>query len=191
MENQFVFMEYLDVVDEAGEPVGEIVGRAEAHVRGVLHRTSHVWVVRRRGGAVEVLLQLRAAAKESYPERYDVSSAGHIPAGTGFVDSALRELREELGLEAVPAELVPCGMRRIRRRECFGGRSFVDNQVSRIYLLWRDVPEAGVRFQRSEIDGVRWIRLDTLAEAVRDGSLPTCIDAEELAMVAAVAAPIA
>lgn len=184
-------MEILDIVDESGEPVGETVGRAEAHLRGVLHRTSHVWVVRRRDGAVEVLLQLRAASKESYPERYDVSSAGHIPAGAGYVDSALRELREELGLEAAPAELVPCGVRRIRRRECFGGRLFVDNQVSRIYLLWRDVPETEVRFQRSEIDGVRWIRLDALSEAVRNGSLPTCIDAGELAMVAAAAAAIA
>lgn len=64
-------MEYLDVVDETGEPVGERVGerveRAEAHARGILHRTSHVWVLRRRGGEVEVLLQLRAAAKASYP----------------------------------------------------------------------------------------------------------------------------
>ena len=68
-------MEYLDVVDETGEPVGERVERAEAHARGILHRTSHVWVLRRRGGEVEVLLQLRAAAKASYPERYDVSSA--------------------------------------------------------------------------------------------------------------------
>lgn len=184
-------MEYLDVVDEAGEPVGRRVERAEAHALGILHRTSHLWVARRREGAVEVLLQLRAAAKESYPGRYDVSSAGHIPAGAGFVDSALRELREELGLEADASELVPCGVRRIHRRETFGGRPFVDNQVSRVFLLWRDVDEAEVRFQRSELDGVRWMRLDECIEAVRRHSIPTCIDPEELEMVAAAAAPIA
>lgn len=179
------------MVDEDGEPVGTVVERAEAHARGVLHRTSHVWVLRRRGGAVEVLLQLRAAAKESYPERYDVSSAGHIPAGAGYVDSALRELREELGLEAAPAEIVPCGVRRIRRRERFGGREFVDNQVSRIFLLWRDVAETEVRFQQSEIDGVRWMPLDECIEAVRGGAIPSCIDLEELAMVEAAAETIA
>lgn len=184
-------MEYLDVVDEDGEPVGTVVERAEAHARGVLHRTSHVWVLRRRGGAVEVLLQLRAAAKESYPEQYDVSSAGHIPAGAGYVDSALRELREELGLEAAPAEIVPCGVRRIRRRERFGGREFVDNQVSRIFLLWRDVAETEVRFQQSEIDGVRWMPLDECIESVRIGVIPSCIDLEELAMVKAAVETIA
>ena len=32
-------MEYLDVVDETGEPVGERVERAEAHARGTVLRT--------------------------------------------------------------------------------------------------------------------------------------------------------
>lgn len=184
-------MEYLDVVDETGEPVGERVERAEAHARGILHRTSHVWVVRRRGDAVEVLLQLRAAAKESYPGRYDVSSAGHIPAGSDFIGSALRELREELGFDVAAEELIPCGVRRIHRREIFSGRLFVDNQVSRVFLLWRDVDESEVRFQRSELDGVRWMRLDECLEAVRQGSIPTCIDLEELEMVAAAVCAIA
>ncbi len=183
-------MEYLDVVDETGEPVGTRVERAEAHARGILHRTSHVWVVRRRNGVTELLLQLRAAAKESYPGCYDVSSAGHIPAGAGFVDSALRELREELGIVAGAAELVPCGVRRIRRRECFGGKPFIDNQVSRIFLLWRDIAAEDVRFQRSELDGVRWMPLGECVAAVRSGSVPTCIDAEELSMVAAAAEAI-
>lgn len=83
---------------------------------------------------------------------------------------------------------MPCGVRRIRRREYFGGRLFVDNQVSRIFLLWRDVEECDIRFQRSEIDGVRWMPLVECIKAVRDGSIPTCIDAEELSMVAAATA---
>lgn len=116
-----------------------------------------------------------------------------IPAGEGFVSSALRELREELGIEASAEELVPCGVRRIRRREYFDGRLFVDNQVSRIFLLWRDVEECDIRFQRSEIDGVRWMPLVECIKAVHNGSIPTCIDAEELSMVAAATttAPIA
>lgn len=176
-------MEILDIVDETGEPTGLTVERAEAHASGALHRTSHVWVARRRAGRVELLLQLRSRRKESFPSCYDVSSAGHIPAGDGFVGSALRELREELGMTASPEELVPCGLRRIRRRAMFAGGEFIDNQVSMVYLLWRDVDAAEVRFQRSELDGVCWTGMGECREMVACGTPPNCIDAEELDMI--------
>ena len=88
--------EMLDIVDENGVPTGRSVPRTVAHAEGLRHRTSHVWIVRRKAGRVQVLLQMRCAAKDSYPGCYDISSAGHIPAGDEFVGSALRELREEL-----------------------------------------------------------------------------------------------
>ena len=92
--------EMLDIVDENGLPTGQAVPRTVAHAEGLRHRTSHVWIVRKKNGAVQVLLQMRCAAKDSYPGCYDISSAGHIPAGAEFVGSALRELKEELGVTA-------------------------------------------------------------------------------------------
>ena len=88
-------MEWLDIVDENGVPTGQVVSRQEAHRLGLRHRTSHVWIVRRREGNLQVLLQKRSEEKDSYPGCYDISSAGHIPAGADFVPSALRELKED------------------------------------------------------------------------------------------------
>ena len=90
-------MEYLDIVDENGVPTGKIAERTAAHKQGLRHRTSHVWILRERAGKVEVLLQKRSQNKDSFPGCYDISSAGHIPAGVDFIPSALRELKEELG----------------------------------------------------------------------------------------------
>ena len=100
--------EFLDIVDDKGNPTGRIADRAEAHRKGIRHRTSHVWLVREKNHTVQVLLQKRAAVK-SFPGCYDVSSAGHIPAGEGFAASALRELEEELGVSAKAEDLVCCG----------------------------------------------------------------------------------
>lgn len=80
--------EMLDLVNEQGDPIGRAVPRSEAHRLGLRHRTSHVWLVRRKNGVLEVLLQKRSDEKDSFPGCYDISSAGHIPAGQGFVDSA-------------------------------------------------------------------------------------------------------
>ena len=50
-------------------------------------------------------LQKRALTKDSFPGRYDTSSAGHIQAGDEPLKSAMRELKEELGIAAKPEQL--------------------------------------------------------------------------------------
>ena len=74
-------MEYLDIVDEQGQPTGEIVSRTLAHTKGIRHRTAHIWIVRRENEHFQVLMQKRAMSKDSFPGKYDTSSAGHIQAG--------------------------------------------------------------------------------------------------------------
>ena len=88
--------EYLDVIDDNGNLTGETVAREVAHRDGIRHRTSHLWLLRKKDGALQILLQKRSADKPSFPNCYDISSAGHIPAGGEFASSALRELKEEL-----------------------------------------------------------------------------------------------
>ena len=101
-------MELLDIVDEKGNPTGETVPREVAHREGIRHRTAHVWIFRRRGGVVQILLQKRSDNKDSDPGCYDISSAGHIPAGSDYIPSAVRELKEELGVDMNGDELIYC-----------------------------------------------------------------------------------
>ena len=176
-------MELLDVVDENGMPTGAVVSREKAHAEGIRHRTSHVWLARKRNGNVEILLQKRCRTKDSWPGCYDISSAGHIPAGVDFIPSALRELREELGVEAKPEELIFCGNRNISSDSVFHGRPFRDRQYSRVFALWRD--QVKFQIQKEEIDSVRWMELDACMEAVRQNTILHCIYPEELEMVKA------
>lgn len=98
-------MEILDVVDENGNPTGETVERTVAHKTGVRHRTSHVMVVRKNNGSMEILLQKRSKNKTRLRGVLTASSAGHIPAGVDFIPSAIRELKEELGIDAMKMNL--------------------------------------------------------------------------------------
>ena len=146
-------MEFLDIVDENGEPSGGIIDRETAHLKGIRHRTSHLWLLRRRGDSVQILLQKRAENKASYPACYDISSAGHIPAGCGYVPSALRELKEELGADAQADELI-----------CIGS-------------------EAEFSLQKEEVDSVRWMDFDECFESVSNNTIRHCIAVEELMMI--------
>lgn len=177
-------MELLDIVDEDGNPTGGTVEREKAHAEGIRHRTSHVWIARRKDGKVELLLQKRSCTKDSHPGCYDISSAGHIPAGTGFVESALRELEEELGITAESDELIFCGVRRGMYEDVFYGKRFVDNQVSNVYLLWRDSLEVeDYTLQESEIESVRYMEFEECYQQVERKEIPNCISLRELDML--------
>lgn len=181
----FEKLEMFDIVDEKGDPTGETIERTLAHSQGIRHRTSHVWLLRKRQGRVEILLQKRSADKDSFPGCYDISSAGHIPAGVDYISSALRELKEELGEEASSEELRCCGTRYIRYEEVFYGKPFRDNQVSKVFLLWRDKEVEEFTLQREEIEEVKWFDFYKCMEQVKNNTIRHCIMQEELEMIRA------
>ena len=183
MENK---EELFDVVDENGQPTGETVSREEAHRKGIRHRTAHVWIVRRRGDEIQILLQKRSDNKDSHPGCYDISSAGHIPAGTDYIVSALRELREELGVMAKPDDLRYCGQMAFQYEGEFHGQPFKDNQVSNVYLMWLNRPECEFTLQEDEVSEVHWFNLKECIKNVKKNKIPNCIHIEELELVKSV-----
>lgn len=87
--------EYLDVIDSNGNPTGLIKTREEIHKSGDYHRVVHTWIYNKNH---QILLQKRSEQKENHPGCWDCSSAGHIHALETSKKGALRELKEELGL---------------------------------------------------------------------------------------------
>ncbi|MBR2844553.1 MAG: NUDIX domain-containing protein [Solobacterium sp.] len=168
-------MEWFDVVDENGIPTGETVERSEAHARDILHRTAHIWVVRKMNGRIEVLLQKRSMNKDSFPGRYDTSSAGHIQAGDEPRDSAIRELHEELGIQAQPEELEYAGMFRIHYDMVFHDRPFKDNEVSFVYVYRKPADIEKLTLQKEEVESVRWFSLDEVCEGVMNHDETYCV----------------
>lgn len=57
------------------------------HRLGLFHRAVHTWVY--CPATQQLLLQQRAANKESWPDLWDVSSAGHIVAGDTSLQTAV------------------------------------------------------------------------------------------------------
>lgn len=176
-------MEYLDIVDENGIPTGEIIERSLAHRTGIRHRTTHIWIVRKRGESVQILLQKRSQNKDSFPGCYDISSAGHIPAGDDFAESGLRELEEELGLLVQKEELIDCGFHRVFTENEFHGIPYVDNQISKVFLLWKDIEIEELHLQVEEIESAMWMDYKECKEAVKNQTIPTCINISELELL--------
>ena len=161
-------MEILDICDELGNPTGKTVEREIAHQQGILHRTAHVWILRKKENKIQILLQKRSEQKDSFPGCYDISSAGHIPAGDNYGQSAVRELKEELGIVVRESELIDCGNRRFHFEEIFHGRLFKDNQVSKIFVLWKDLEEKDFVFVDHEVSEVKWLDFEKCYQDVKE-----------------------
>ena len=63
------------------------------------------------------------------------------------------------------------------------GERFLDNQISKVFLLWLDVDEADITVQKEEIDSVKWFDYAECKQDVINGTIPNCIDVAELGML--------
>ena len=114
---------------------------------------------------------------------YDISSAGHLSAGDTYLEGALREIGEELGIHAEAEELKDLGLLEKVSHGVFYGKPFHDHEVSAVYLYTKPVEAEKLHLQESEVEAVRWMDLKECQKAVREGSIPNCIDIRELEMI--------
>ncbi len=168
-------MEIFDIVDENGIPTGKTVERTKAHSEGIRHRTAHIWIVRKRNGAYECLLQKRSLVKDSFPGQYDTSSAGHIHAGDEVVVSAIREMQEELGIEAKAEDLKPAGKFTVKVDRIFHREPFHDREIAFVFIYDRPVDETKLVLQEDEVDDVKWFSLDEAYRATLERASWCCV----------------
>jgi isopentenyldiphosphate isomerase len=142
--------ELLDVLDDLGRPTGEVVYKSEAHRRGLFHRCFHCWIAGQDAAGPYLLVQRRAAAKDTWPGYLDVTAAGHLQSGEEPVMGGLRELEEELGLRVDPGRLAPLGTRRIEQEIPQG----CDREFHDVFLLLDGTPPQDLRLQEGEVEAV-------------------------------------
>ena len=103
--------ELWQLYDEQGNALsGEGSTKEQVFSKGLLHGASHVWIWHRINDVYEVLLQKRAVNKRTWPNRYDISAAGHIDLGETPIAAALRETKEEIGLVINETDLKHIGI---------------------------------------------------------------------------------
>lgn len=150
-------MEYFEIYNQDGMPTGKIKLRKDVHRDGDWHRAIDIWILNSKN---ELLLQKRAAQKESFPGLWEVSCSGHISAGEESQISALRELEEELGITINPNELLP--IFEVRESVITNNGTFINNEIKDVYLVKKDFETGTLKLQTEEVAEVRWIHYHDL-----------------------------
>ena len=152
----------FDIFTDKGTPTGEQKQRGLVHRDRDWHRSVHVWLV--DSAKQHVLLQKRSSSKDTFPDRWDISAAGHVEAGMGSRATAVRELAEELGVVCEPNELafhftVPAEQAAMGGCNCFED----------VYFLQRDSATTQLVIGEQEVTETKWIAMNTLLEKLRVG----------------------
>ena len=168
-------MEYLDLLDEKGNPTGEKRERQQVHIEGLWHRGVNVWIVNSKG---EILLQKRSPNKAKHPNMWHISCAGHVIAGDTPMDTCIKELKEELGV-TVSKEQVQYLF--TVKKESNPKLGYLEREFDDIYLLPIDLDlEKDVVLDLEETTKVKYIPIQEyrrmIQNKVKDIIIPTYIE---------------
>lgn len=148
--------EYIDILNEFGEPLNYSASRTEVHSKGLWHRTVHIWVFDYNGN---VLFQKRSLKKENHPGLLDTSCAGHISAGDDSRNAGIRELSEELNVFKKREDLKY--LFESKHESILNNGAYLDNEYYDIYRTEISSEEiAKLSPQKSEVDSLHWFSLN-------------------------------
>lgn len=160
----FSMDELIDILTSEGKSTGKTALKSEAHKNGWYHPTVHVWFYTNDG---KILLQKRASVKKVFPNLWDVSVAGHIEAGEEIIDTAIRETKEEIGIDITEEQLTKIG---IRKDEIIHPNGILDNEFKHIFICKLTVPTSKLTMQIGEVDDLQLFDISILKNTIKHGS---------------------
>jgi len=98
--------EILDTVNDNDEVIGQ-AERDRVHSEGLVCRLVYVCFYTANR---EVILQKRSDIKKNDPGRLTTTVSGHVASGQSYLEAAVRETREETGIEVSSEDLKNLGV---------------------------------------------------------------------------------
>jgi isopentenyldiphosphate isomerase len=149
--------ELIDIYDGTGKPLGIFKPKSEVHKNGYWHKSFHCWVIYKgQDGHGYIVLQKRSSKKKSWPNKFDITAAGHYIQGEG-IEGGLREIKEELGVDVDISKLISVGVRVCV--EDFDPK-MVNHEFQDIFFLIDDRPLSSYKMSPSEVTGLVAIKID-------------------------------
>jgi isopentenyl-diphosphate delta-isomerase len=152
--------ELWQVYLENGQPIVDRGATDDAFAADptLVMANAHVWMWKKTNRGIAILLQKRAKTKKTSPGYYHISAAGHINQGETAIEAALRETREELGVDIDPARLY---LIHVTRSEY--------HLTSLLHVYAYELQgDAHFSFDDGEVELVEWYDLETFHAMTED-----------------------
>ena len=148
-------MEYWDIYDKDGHFTGRKKGKYEKWGEDEYHLATEVWVINSKK---QILIQQRSEKCQLLPGIWALTT-GRVVSGETTRQGCIRELKEELGIEA-------------KEEECNLVKSLLKNRLGMIwdiYFLRKDVELEDVTLQKEEVSRVKLVNTDEFRDMLKEG----------------------
>lgn len=153
--------EIVQIVDRENNEVNA-TSRAEMRRLGLPHRASYILVFNSQN---QLFIQKRTLTKDVFPGYWDIAAGGVVLANESYIESATRELQEELGITDVPLEFLFHHYFEDDTIKVWGG----------VYRCYHDGP---FLLQEEEIEYGRFINIDDVLNSTLEE--PFCPDGVDI-----------
>ena len=144
-------MEYWDLYDSERKPLNRIHARGEAFAEGEYYVCAEVWVKNPKG---QFMITKRHPDKKA-GNLWEFTGGGTL-AGENTLQSAVRELKEETGIDAEESDL--CLFATYQRKNYF-----LD-----LFLLCRDAALSDIVLQPGETVDARWASAEEIKQMIEN-----------------------
>ena len=142
--------ELVKIYDENGVYLNEMVCKKIAKHNNLFHKAIHLWIM----VGDKILIQQRNENKKIFPGKWDISVAGHIVGNDTSVDTVVKEVKEELGLEIKKMDFE--FLYTLRRTGETKGNMFFDTYVLK---LSDNFDMTSITLEESEVQDVKLVEL--------------------------------
>jgi len=166
----YAVSEQIDILNDMGLKTGKVAAADDVHSNGYWHRVVKVLVLNKMN---QLLVQRRSETKKIFPNVWDVAVTGHVAAEELPLNSAKREIFEELGFDFDKNDInyLFSYKKNIGYNE-FKERIFID-----LFYIKSDINLENISISNDEVDEVKFINIDEAIEVINDDYF---IEKEEL-----------
>ena len=153
--------EFFDILNENGEYLNEVQTRDKCHKEGLWHKAIAVFIINSKG---QVLLQKRSSNKKMWPNMWDITSGGHVLSGEFGFQAAIRETKEELGVNLDREDITFIGSVISNNKK----NDILDKHFNEYYIVNKDIDETKLKLQKEEVSEVKWMDKQEIINRIKN-----------------------
>lgn len=155
-------LEFWDLLDKEGNPTGRIHPRGKSLPKDLYHKCIDVWVYNKEG---KILLSKRSSDRPTFPGYWE-TTGGAVIAGEDSLEAAVRELKEEVGIDIDKDSGI---LLETHPREW--DDDFIYNDLVDVWIFPYDKTVDLSKATTKEVDDLKWVTFDDIKDLKENDKL--------------------